>query len=249
MDYLQNYLSVLPEYDRQEVEKLIQDNTDLLEVKVISKEEFEALLQKLANRKDKVTTLEPTDEKLDAEHFNNMHSNVELDLKRLYQSHLAVEKVIANYNRILKGGLDDIKREVDALETRVEELNLKAKSEDGLILKTYGFEEKNKDKHMETDKNKYAHLFLDRDGTPIESATLNRSFHQHYLSLPIEVVEDGLHRKDGSSTAKVKLIYQPDNAMSDINHPIKHCIDGSDETYWAQAVVTSRPAYSKVPKI
>ena len=55
MEYLQNYLSVLPEYDRQQVEQLIQSNMDLLDVKAITKEEFEALLQQLANQTEKVT--------------------------------------------------------------------------------------------------------------------------------------------------------------------------------------------------
>lgn len=135
MEYLHNYLSVLPDYDRKEVEQLVQENMDLFDVKVITKEEFEALIQQLANRQEKVTTLTPTDEKVDAEHFNQLHSNVALDLKRLYNSHLIIEKVIANYDRILRGTLDDVKREVDSLSTRVEELNLKAKGEDGLVVK------------------------------------------------------------------------------------------------------------------
>ena len=109
MEYLNNYLSVLPNYDRKEVERLLQENMDLFDVKVITKEEFEALIQQLANRKEKVTTLTTTGEKVDAEHFNQIHSNVALDLKRLYNSHLIIEKVIANYDRILRGTLDDVK--------------------------------------------------------------------------------------------------------------------------------------------
>ncbi|UOE58055.1 hypothetical protein [Cytobacillus oceanisediminis] len=248
MEYLQNYLSVLPQYDRREVEQLIQENLDLFEVKVITKEEFEALIQQLANRKEKVTKLEAAGEKVDAEHFNRMHSDVSLDLKRLYNSHLVVEKVVANYNRILKGTLDDVQREVDSLKTRVEELNLKAKGENGLIVKTYGFEEKDKNLHMETDREQYAHLFLDRDGKSLKSATLNRNFHQHYLSLPSKETYSALQNTNGTVTAKIEVEYQAANVIEDLNHPLNHAIDDSKETYWAQAVAANAPAYTEIKK-
>ncbi|MEX3713332.1 hypothetical protein ABFV99_13090 [Cytobacillus horneckiae] len=249
MEYLKNYLSVLPDYDRTQVEQLIQENMDLFDVKVITKDEFEALLNQLANRKEKVTSLEATGEKLDAEHFNQMHANVELDLKRLYQSHLVVEKVIANYDRILKGTLDDIQREVNSLAVRVEELNLKAKGDDGLVVKTYGFEEKDKALYVETDRDKYAHLFLDRDGKPLPSAELSRSFHQHFLSLPRRVVNNVLQDNNGRVTAKISTTYQAPNVIADANHPLSKAIDESDETYWAQAVSTSEPAYTEIKKL
>lgn len=250
MEYLQNYLSVLPDYDRAQVEQLVQDNMDLFEVKVITKEEFEALIQQLANRQEKVTTLTPTGEIVNAEHFNDMHANVALDLKRLYNSHLIVEKVIANYDRILRGTLDDVKREVDSLSTRVEELNLKAKGEDGLVVKSYGFDEKEKNLYMETDDQEYAHLFLDRDGvTPLPKAELNRSFQQHYLSLPIREVENVLQDSNGRTTAKIELQYKASSVIMDTNHPLEHAIDNSLDTYWAQAVRTNEPAYTEISKL
>lgn len=250
MDYLKGYLSVLPKYDRQQVEQLLQENMDLLEVKVVTKEEFEALLQQLANRKDKVTTLEPTGEKVDAEHLNTMHSNVALDLKRLYNSHLIVEKVIANYNRILKGTLEDIQREVDSLSTRVAELDLKAKGEDGLVVKTYGFQEKDKNLYMETNNKDTESLFLDRDGkTVLKTAEINRTFQQYYLSLPIKEVEKALYDKSGIVTAKIEVLeFNKDKAITDINHPIEHAIDGALESYWAQAIRTNGPAYTDMKK-
>lgn len=248
MEYLQNYLAVLPEYDRSEVERLVQENMELFDVKVITKEEFEALIHKLSKRQEKVTVLTPTGEKVDAEHFNEMHANTALDLSRLYDSHLIVEKVMANYDRILRGTLDDIQREVDTLSMRVEELNLKAKGEDGLVVKTYGFEEKEKSLYMETDREKYRNLFVDRDGKEIETASINRSFHQHYLSLPIRMVENALQSKNGMKTASIQIVEKPAGAKGSINHRITHAIDSSKESYWAQSVTTSSPAFTKMNK-
>ncbi|MEK1828985.1 hypothetical protein AAAC51_07500 [Priestia megaterium] len=251
MEYLQNYLSVLPDYDRKQVEQLVKENMDLFDVQVITKEEFESLLQQLANRKDKVTTLKPTEEKVDADHFNTMHSNVHLDLRRLYHSHLIVEKVMANYDRILKGSLDDINREVNALASRVEELNLKAKGEDGLIVKTYGFDENEKNLHMETDREKYAHLFTDRDNRTISNGSLNRNYHQHYLSLPIHEISNALHDQNGKTTAKIKVESSAGitNLINDAIHPPEHAIDDSLQTYWAEAVTFSAPAHTSMKKL
>ena len=249
MEYLQNYLSVLPDFDRAEVEKLIQENLDLFEVKVLSQEEFEALISQLANQQNKVSTLIPTGEKLDAEHFNEMHANAALDLGSLYSSHGLLEKVIANYDRILQGTLDDMQREIDSLRTRVEELSLIAGGEDGLIIVSYGFEEAYKSDNMETDTVSYAHLFTDRDGsTVLPLASLNRSYHQHFLSLPLKEKTNALNDKNGKVTAKIELLYSSPNAVSDINHPLSHAIDDSAESYWYQTVTTSSPAYTEITK-
>lgn len=248
MEYLQNYLSVLPQYDRAEVEKLIQANQDLFDVKAISKVEFEALLQQLARRKDKITMLKSTGEQMDAEHFNDFHSSVNLDLEQLYKSHLTTEKVIANYDRILQGMLEDIQREITTLSTRIEELDLKAKGEDGLIIKTYGFEEGGKVANMETERDKFAHLFLDRDGTPLPTADLNRSFHKHYLSLPVKTLYNVMQDENGNVTATASVVYQAPSTYDDSNHPIKHAIDDSLQTYWSQVVMTNTPAYTSIKK-
>lgn len=249
LDYLSSYLSVLPNYDREEVEKLVQENNDLFETKVITKEEFEALINKLSERQEKSTELEAVGEKLDAEHFNNMHASVDLDLSRLYDSHSIIEKVVTNYNRILQGTLDDVEREIKSLNRRVEELNLKAQGESNLILKTYGFEESDKDKHMEINDGSNSSLFLDRDGEELESASLNRSFHQHFLSLPVKTVDNALQDSGGRVRATISIVDQPENVITNPNHSPKNAISGSDRDYWAQAVLSDSPITSRVKKV
>jgi len=248
LNYIQDYLSVLPSYDRGEVEKLLAENMDLLEVKAVSKEEFEAMLQKLAIKKEKLTTHTATGERLDAEHFNTFHSNVAIDLKNIYQGHLTTENVIANYDRILTGTLEDVERQIKELALRIEELDLKTKGEDGLIVRTYGFDEKDKELYVETDRNKYAHLFTDRDGTILEDVEMSRSFHQHYITLPLREVENALEDGNKRITAKISIEYAREDARSDSNHPISYAIDDSLDTFWSQSVVCDEPAYTKIRK-
>lgn len=248
MQYLENYLKVLPGYDREEVESMIQRNTDLLEVKMVEKDEFEALIRRLSSRYEKATELKPTGEKLDAEHFNDMYGPVALDLGYLYGGHLHLEKVMANYDRILRGTLSDVERELNSLKTRVEELNLKAKGEDGLIIKTYGFEATEKSLHMETDREQFGHLFVDRDGRELPMAELNRSFHSHYLSLPISTKENAMQDDNGTATAKMKMMYETPGVKRYISYLPKKAVDSSPDTYWKQTVKTGSPAYTEIPK-
>lgn len=249
MNYIQDYLSVLPQYDREQVEILIKDNIDLFEVKAVSKEEFEALIQQLATKKEKLTVHSSTGEYVDAEHFNNFHSNVALDLKSLYHSHMTTEKVIANYDRILSGTLEDIQREINELSARIEELNLKAKGEKGLIVKTYGFDEKDKHLYMENDREQYPHLFTDRDGSSIEDAAILRSFSQYYITLPLRDAENALEDKNKNISAAITIEYARSDAKAVDNHPIAYAIDDSEETYWYQEVICDEPAYTKISKI
>lgn len=249
LNYIQDYLAVLPQYDREQVEILIKDNIDLFEVKAISKEEFEALIQQLATKKKKLTTHSPTGEYVDAEHFNKFHSDVALDLKSLYHSHMTTEKVIANYNRILSGTLEDIQREVNELSSRIEELDLKAKGESGLIVKTYSFDEKDKHLYIENDREQYPHLFIDRDGSSIEDASISRSFSQHYITLPLRDVENALEDENNNISATITIEYARTDAKDFKNHPIEFAIDDSEETYWSQEIICDEPAYTKIPKI
>lgn len=248
MDYIQDYLAVLPQYDREQVEMILKDNLDLFEVKAISKDEFEALIQQLSTKKEKLTIHKPTSEYVDADHFNEFYSNVALDFKSLYHSHMTSEKVIANYDRILSGTLNDIQREVNELSTRIEELNLKASNENGLIIKTFSFDEKDKHLYIENDREQYPHLFMDRDGSEIEDAAISRSFHQHYITLPLREVENALEDESNNISADISIEYARLEAKEFANHPVAHAIDNSDETYWYQEIICDEPAYTKIPK-
>jgi len=248
-EYLQDYVTLLPQSDRVEVEKLITANEELFEIQVVNEEQFQQLIQVLAKGIKQVAKLVEQGDRLDAVILNEFYSAVALDLQNLYRQHLTTETVVANYDRILQGVLEDMKRELGNLRQRVQELDMRAKGEDGLLVKSYGFEEDDRGTFMETDRQQYGHLFTDRDGSVIEDAVLERQYHQHYLVLPRQNVVDCLRDASGRITASIEITDRRGVAVSSPSHGIDRAIDDSGDTYWAEVVTTDSPIETRMKKI
>ena len=247
-EYLQDYLTVIPKSDREEVERILNANKEIYEIKVINEDQFKELIQVLADGVKQVTEIVAQGDKIDAVGLNDFYSSVALDLKNLYQRHLTTETVVANYDRILQGVLEDMKRELEKLRQRVTELDMRAKGEDGLIVKTYGFEEENRGEFMETDTEQYGHLFIDRDGSRIEIAELQKDYHQNYLVLPKTTVTSGIKDANGRITAKLEVIDRRGIAVQVPSHTLSKAIDDSSETYWAEVVYADAPIETSMKK-
>lgn len=248
-EYLQDYLTILPSSDRKEVEELIRKNEDIFEIQVVNREQFEELIQVLAKGIAKISKLVKQGEKLDAEIFNSFFSGIGLDLENLYRQHLTAETVVANYDRILQGILEDMKRELAALRQRVYELDMRAKGEDGLLVRGYGFEEDNRGTYMETDIQQYGHLFTDRDGSMVPQSELEKDYHQHYLSLPKIKEVDCLRNSSGRITASISVDEHQGMAIESKEYDISKAIDDSLDTYWAEVIVADAPIEGRMNKM
>jgi hypothetical protein len=241
--YLQGFLTIFPEYERKQVEKFLTDNKDVYEIQAVNEEQFEELLTMIQKELKKITALTKQGDTMDAQAFNQFFSAVDVDLKRLYTQHLRTETVVANYDRILKGLLEDMYREVQSLRKRVEELDMKAKGEQGLIVIGYGFEEEKRSEIMETDRGNYSNLFRDRDpmGTELPDVGLVRDYHQHYLMLPVTNKVDCTKDEGGRVTAKINIIERVGLPVVNPIYPIGQAIDTAEETYWSEAIVMDAP--------
>ena len=242
-NYLQGFLTIFPEYERNQIEKFITDNKDVYEIQAVNEEQFAELISQIEQELKKITVLTEQGDTLDAETFNQFYSSVDVDMRRLYAQHLRTETVVANYDRILKGLLDDMYRQVKNLRQRVQELDMKAKGEQGLIVVGYGFEEEKRSDFMETDRKNYANLFKDRDpmGTELPDIALVRDFHQHYLMLPITKQINCMKDESGKVTAQVEIVERHGNPVIDPVHPIGLAADTAEETYWVESIVSDAP--------
>jgi hypothetical protein len=238
-NYLQGFLTVLPSYEASEVQKFITDNKDVYDIQAVNDDQFEQLIALLQTGIKKITQRVQQGDVLDAEAFNQFFSSVDVDLNQLFAQHLRTETVIANYNRILKGLLDDLYREVQNLKQRVDELDMRAKGEDGLVVITYGFEQERATDFMESDHTNYADLFRDRDpmGTSLADCSLVRDYAQQYLMLPSTSKVDCLKDANNLVTAKIEVVERRGLVVQDPIHTIDLAIDSGDDTYWAEVIV------------
>lgn len=248
-DYLRSYLEVLPDYQRQRIEEVLKENEGLYNIQSLSEDEFRELVRQLAEDHKPLTTRIPQMDKLDADLFNAFFSNLYVDLNMMFMEHLMAEAAATNYERLFDGILHDLAREVKALRARVESLRLVSEGEDGLIVKKYSFEDQSQ---MEADREKYGHLFVDRDGTPIPDAVLERTHDQSYIILGKHSEVDCLRNEKGQPTAQIEVKERRGVPVQIVDRPeryrLENAIDGSPETYWGEVVLSDRPIHMSMKK-
>lgn len=250
MNYLQDYLRVVPKVEKERVEALLRANKAIYEVQNLTEREFQELVNFLAEKQEPVSKPIELQETMEAEDFNLFFSNVAIDLMHLFEEQNLLEGAAANYDRIFSGVLDDIRKEVAALRQREQELYLENKGEDGLFVRTYSFESENKTKHAEAYNADTKYLFEDRDGSVLPEVAYERSYHQHYISLAKEDELNVLVNDKNQTTARIKVTYENEGAVNlkEEKYKIDKAIDGSDDTYYMHVVLTTSPAIHKIPK-
>lgn len=250
MNYLQDYLRVVPKVEKERVEALLQANKAVYEVQNLTEREFQELVTFLSEKQEPVTKPIELQETVEAEDFNRFLSNVAIDLMHLFEEQNLLEGAASNYDRIFSGVLDDIRKEVAALRQREQELYLENKGEDGLFVKTYSFEAENKNKHAEVFNAENKYLFEDRDGSVLPEVAYERSYHQHYISLAKEDELNVLVNEKNQTTAKIQVSYENAGSVNlkEEKYKIDKAIDGSNDTYYMHVVLSTSPAVHKIPK-
>jgi hypothetical protein len=246
-DYLNGYLEVLPESQRRRIEDILKDNQELYSIESVTEEEFKELIDQLAKEHTQLTTYTPQLEKLDPELYNGFFGNVHVDMNLLFMENLMIESATTNYERIFDGIIADLDKEIKALAQRVESLKLVNEGEDGLVVVKRSFESSTE---ME-DREKFANLFVDRDGSDIQSAVFERKHDQYYVCLNKTNELDCIRDSAGNPTAKIEIADRrgvPITIEKPERYALGNAIDSSEETYWAEVVLVDEPINSSMKK-
>lgn len=246
-DYLKGYLEVLPPYQRQRIEDILKDNQDLYNISAVAEEQFKEIIAQLAEDHKPLTSNAPQIDRLDADLFNSFFSNVHVDLNMLFLESLLIESATTNYERIFDGIISDLNKETKALRERVDSLRLVSEGEDGLIVQKRSFESSTE---ME-DREKFSSLFVDRDGTSIPSVAFEQKHDKYFAALSKTNHVDCLRDEQGATTAILTLedrrgvVIKTDYAE---RYKLDNAIDGSQETYWAEVVLSDEPITTEMKK-
>lgn len=238
--YLKGYLSILPSYDKGKVEKTLVSYDEKFS-KDMTKEEFEFLLEKLAEKNSVLTEYIPQFKKLSPKKHNEFYKNIYLDLCYLFDEAIMIEKVTANYKRMLDGILFDMQKEVDQLRKRVIDLRLVTEEESETIVHSNTFSTSLESQQ----KNGNEHLFIDRNGELANQAIIERAHDRYYLSIDKTLESDALRNERGYVTAKIEVVERR-GQQTNINeiknkYKIDNAIDGSLDTAWVDVVLTDEP--------
>lgn len=234
MNYLDDYLKIIPEYDANAIRKALKENEKNLNIENISEYEFEKLVNQLAEKDGKAMSVPFIGDKIESETFNQVYSAIDIDLKRLFSKQESIEVANENYHHIYKATLDEITRAVETLRQHVDVLKYKNNKEAGLVIKQHSFNPENAIHFDETYNEDTKHLFVDRDGSQLKPAEVNRFYHNYSLTLKKKETVDILKNTNGISTAKVEILYQTPGTIENKNpnYNLQHIVDGSSETYW-----------------
>lgn len=234
MSYLNDYLKVIPKVDADKIRENISSNQEIFEVNRLSEQEYELLINQLAEENTVQTKPVVLDQTITADAFNSFFSNVLVDLSRLFPEQNNIEQAGVNYDRIYQGHLEELKKELEALTRGIERLEKENRGEDGLVIKSYSFEPEEKEVIVErlTDETKY--LFVDRDGSHLEPAAGERLFHTYYLTLNQDKKINLLENEKGTTTANLSVVYESPYTLinQNENYTTDKAIDGDDSTFW-----------------
>lgn len=247
-DYLTGYLDVLPDYQRKRIQDIIQENQELFNISSLNEKEFAQLIAQLTEQHQQLTIFIPQMDKLDEELHNTFYSNVHVDLNMMFAETQLIESATMNYDRIFDGIIADLEKEVQSLRNRISTLKLVSEGEDGLIVKSYSFDDQSQ---MEMDKTKYAHLFKDRDGSNIPDIVMEGNKGENFIVLGKTNEIDCLHDEKGMTTATIKIIGRrgtPIQLTDNSKYKLENAIDSSVDSYWGEVVLVDEPIQQEMEK-
>lgn len=248
MAYLEDYLRTIPLSDSSAIRKAIQENEVHFGLSDISEKEFEKLVNQIAEENNLMTEVPSFSEKIEAAPFNQFYSALSVDLNQLFREQASIEVAGENYDHIYRSNLEEIQRAVENLEQTVLRLEKQNRGEKGLILRSYSFEPENAKQMTETHTTETAYLFADRDGTLLEPAETNRLYHTYSLTLKKKEETNALHKSDGSTSAKLEVLYETPGTVTNTNPeyaPYK-AIDGTSDSFWFNICLKSNNGLDKI---
>lgn len=250
MSRLEDYLRVIPKVEKEKVEALLRDTQAVYEVEELTEEAFRALVEYIAEKEETKTRFQPLGDKVSADELNRFFSDVAIDLLHLFEEQELIEGAARNYDRIFSGVADDIRREVEALSRREQELSLERQGEDGLYIKEYGFESAGRAQHEEVRTEENAYLFTDRDGSILDPVSFTRSYHQHYIELETEEATDRLRNEKGQVTARMVVRHENLGVvpMDQSGYGPEKAIDGSKDTHYMHVILSTEEVSHRIAK-
>lgn len=246
-NYLNGYLEVLPPYQRQKIEEIIEENRSLYGITEVTEDAFRKLIEELAKSHQPASAMVPQVDRLDPELYNTYKMNMHIDLNALFLETLMMESAVANFESIFDGILSELEQAVGALKERVDGLRSIRPGEYGANIRKETFESKN----SMADEVRYPNLFTDRDGTIVTPARFERQHDQYYITLPKTKQVDAL-RPRGIPTATIEVVERRGRPVHINDGPeryhLDNAIDGNPSTYWAEVVLVDAPIKSEMRK-
>lgn len=241
-DYIEDFMSTLPKYQRKEMHKILGEEEELDLIK--SKEEYESELEKLISKinEESPEPLMKTREqknKTNSEDFNETFSEVNIDLNSLFHQSTGLDNIISKHHQLNKSGLMMIKDNIKQIENEVERYMMLLGNNEGFVDSFY--ETFLTSSNVEKDSKYYT----DPASGGIIENDRRAEIDQTGESLKLATTEsiDAITNDNGSKMAKVNILRQPGSGFigeANKTYDIEKAIDTDLESFWGEVILSDK---------
>lgn len=233
-NYLEGYLSTLPESQRQILIKFLTTEEDLSGK---SEAELEQTIRDIIENigyGESVMKYREMSGKTNSSAYNAMLSEIRADLYSLYAESNRTDRLIGNSHQLNLSVLKSIEKELDRIEKKIEVLNLLADNAEG-------YSSASRDPLIDGSmmESYDPSLYTDRNGTSISSNNMGVIGNsQLYMAASNE--------RNVTAGATIKILEQTGEGFrGNTSHGIEMAIDQSSESFWGEVILADESL--KVP--
>lgn len=225
--YLYGYLSSIPQSEYRNILDFLQRH--MSSALSLSESEIRAIVDAIENDKEPATSkTEVLKDERPKDTYNRFFKNASIDISYLYKVINSLENALQSYSYLSSSYLSDLKSELDKLETKIVELKAKKEYQNNTIVVSESFKTTESFEPYSTDNS---YLFLDRDGSVLETADIVHRSTEDMLVLKTVKSVDALHNRNGKTIGIIEVLDYRGLPVDTYNSKDR-AIDGSDMTYW-----------------
>ncbi|KUF34436.1 hypothetical protein AMR94_02230 [Bacillus sp. G3(2015)] len=257
--FLDDFLITMPTTQRKKLIELLE--LQQKEGKIKTNYEMQAELEKLLTELDGKNN-GPTfqarmqSKQTNSKSYNENMEEIAFDLATLFEASSTIDRFIDDNKQLSKSLLATIRKNVYALQTKVNRYKLIMKNTDGFV---DGIHEQFKaPEYIETNETVLQSLRKDRFDKYLDSTFLAENVGDALQLAGVETI-DQLRTNYGRKLAHINVLNRTGYPSENPNHTIDQAIDGSLNTYWAESILVDQPIkqnindlwkndYQEVPK-
>lgn len=239
--FLDKFLVTMPAMQRKKLTDIIEmkKNSGQLRTEEQIKEEFERMLKEIEDRNGSITfKARHQKDRTNSEDYNKNLEEIAFDLASLFAASEAVDRLLFDNNQLARSLLSNINKQIQTLQTRIERYRMLVQNADEHIDGV--FEHFKIPELTETYEEILRTYRTDRFDKEY-SSIYNAEHVGDALQLASLQSEDKIRGTGGKTPSSIKVTKRMGNYNSDTKHDISFAIDGSLDTFWAEAAIADAP--------
>lgn len=239
--FLDKFLVTMPAMQRKKLTEIIEMKKESGSIRTQAqiKAAFDAMLQDIEKRNGQITfQARHQSGQTNSSKYNLNLEEIAFDLASLYAASEAVDRLLFDNNQLARSLLSNINKQILTLLARIERYKMLMQNTDSHIDGI--FEQFKIPELTETYEETLRTYRVDRFDKSYPS-TYNAENIGESLQLASEQSEDKIRGRGGRKNATMRVTKRMGNYSADTQHNAEMAIDGSRDTYWAEAAIVDAP--------